>query len=682
MPVFVIGASFGRTIGEIMASYFPLGIDGHGDILIYPGVYAVVGAAAFCGAVTHTVSVAVIVFELTGQLMYILPVMIAVLISNATCAYLQPSIYDSIIKAKNLPYLPDIPSTSSYFHGIMVQQFMVRKVAYLTQTCTYKEIQDLLYRFRKLKSFPIVDGKDSMILLGSCSREILFDCLENAVGDKARKTEAINRIEEAKVEAARRMKSTKERAKDIRQSILDITFDPALPFKKKPKTSASGTQKRLFKKQKDVEKYNGISKVNSISENALDDLPKGKKKIMKKISTATISGSKSRFTVTPVVTNASLQNIDINKSDNEILPINKNIENNLDVESDEKSIKQSSLNFLTDKFDNSFTSKNENIIEEQNISRFGSADGDSKSFLSVDQSHSTDTSRRNSLNIFTFNSAKDVYNTISGALRSLQKKGLIAFSKYDIDEKDYDLYGDEKKEWEQLQLSRKIDMNNVGIDPAPFQLVEATSLFKVHSLFNLLGLNKAYVTNCGKLVGVVSSRDIRIAIERIQQGILFPSSPGIYVEANNIEEYNKDTFEDDDNIKNNNININTPIVPEILVTNPPEEKNSKIIRRKTTLIRTNSDPCLHEIISKLKTPSKSRLLRLNSTPCDKKSNEIDMSFEKIDHPSYTQCESKDSLTINNQPSKNKDITIVIDSEDEEEINDDKDTLPEETSFRF
>lgn len=37
----------------------------------------IVGAAAFSGAVTHTVSVAVIVFELTGQLMYILPVMVS-----------------------------------------------------------------------------------------------------------------------------------------------------------------------------------------------------------------------------------------------------------------------------------------------------------------------------------------------------------------------------------------------------------------------------------------------------------------------------------------------------------------------------------------------------------------------------------------------------------------------------
>lgn len=77
------------------------------------GGYAVVGAAAFSGAVTHTVSVGVIIFEMTGQITHIVPVMIAVLISNAIAALLQPSMYDSIILIKKLPYLPDLLPSSS-----------------------------------------------------------------------------------------------------------------------------------------------------------------------------------------------------------------------------------------------------------------------------------------------------------------------------------------------------------------------------------------------------------------------------------------------------------------------------------------------------------------------------------------------------------------------------------------
>ncbi|KAF6028260.1 CLCN2 [Bugula neritina] len=66
--------------------------------------------------------------------------------------------------------------------------------------------------------------------------------------------------------------------------------------------------------------------------------------------------------------------------------------------------------------------------------------------------------------------------------------------------------------WEAERLSSKIDFEQCQIDPAPFQLVLRTSLYKVHSLFSLLGLNHAYVTNVGRLVGVVSLKELRKAI--------------------------------------------------------------------------------------------------------------------------------------------------------------------------
>lgn len=52
---------------------------------VVAGGYAVVGAAALAGSVTHTISTSVIIFELTGQMHHILPVMIAVLIGNGIC---------------------------------------------------------------------------------------------------------------------------------------------------------------------------------------------------------------------------------------------------------------------------------------------------------------------------------------------------------------------------------------------------------------------------------------------------------------------------------------------------------------------------------------------------------------------------------------------------------------------
>lgn len=66
------------------------------------------GAAALTGAVSHTVSTAVICFELTGQIAHILPMMVAVILANMVAQSLQPSLYDSIIQVKKLPYLPDL----------------------------------------------------------------------------------------------------------------------------------------------------------------------------------------------------------------------------------------------------------------------------------------------------------------------------------------------------------------------------------------------------------------------------------------------------------------------------------------------------------------------------------------------------------------------------------------------
>lgn len=58
---------------------------------------------------------------------------------------------------------------------------------------------------------------------------------------------------------------------------------------------------------------------------------------------------------------------------------------------------------------------------------------------------------------------------------------------------------------------------NVHIDASPFQLVERTSLLKTHSLFAMVGINHAYVTKLGRLVGVVALKEVNYcAVEKIK----------------------------------------------------------------------------------------------------------------------------------------------------------------------
>jgi chloride channel 2 len=90
-PVFAIGAAVGRIYGEAVQWM-------HGsDSGCSPGGYAVVGAAAVSAAVTGKISIAVVIFELTSELDYAVPVLLAVLV-GVVCSRVvsQGSIYDQI----------------------------------------------------------------------------------------------------------------------------------------------------------------------------------------------------------------------------------------------------------------------------------------------------------------------------------------------------------------------------------------------------------------------------------------------------------------------------------------------------------------------------------------------------------------------------------------------------------
>ena len=54
-----------------------------------------------------------------------------------------------------------------------------------------------------------------------------------------------------------------------------------------------------------------------------------------------------------------------------------------------------------------------------------------------------------------------------------------------------------------------MDFEGALVDPSPLQLVARTSLYKLHTLFSLLGVTEAYVTDLGRLVGVVGIEEVR-----------------------------------------------------------------------------------------------------------------------------------------------------------------------------
>ncbi|KYO24598.1 chloride channel protein ClC-Kb isoform X2 [Alligator mississippiensis] len=190
MPIFVYGAGIGRLTGEVVAFLFPHGIklDGAANPII-PGGYALAGAAAFSGSVTHTISTALLVFEVTGQIAHILPVILAVLIANAIAQKFQPSFYDGTIIVKKLPYLPRIRSRHIDSYRVTTDQFMNTDFAVLSKGATFEEILQVVTSTDDLE-YPIVESAESLLLVGTVPRSELVEFLQTHEDAKLSSQEA------------------------------------------------------------------------------------------------------------------------------------------------------------------------------------------------------------------------------------------------------------------------------------------------------------------------------------------------------------------------------------------------------------------------------------------------------------------------------------------------------------
>ncbi|XP_026245080.2 chloride channel protein 2 [Urocitellus parryii] len=383
MPVFVIGAAFGRLVGESMAAWFPDGI--HTDSSTYrivPGGYAVVGAAALAGAVTHTVSTAVIVFELTGQIAHILPVMIAVILANAVAQSLQPSLYDSIIRIKKLPYLPELGWGRHQQYRVRVEDIMVRDVPHVALSCTFRDLRLALHR-TKGRMLALVESPESMILLGSIERSQVGALLAAQLSP-TRRRQYMQERRKAQTSPPSDQESPPSPGTSVRFQVN--TDDSGFP------ASRGETHKPLKPALK-----RGPSNATNLRES-----PTGN------VESAGIA-LRSLFCGSPPPEAAS------------------------ELEKPESCDK-----------------------------------------------------------------------------RKLKRVRISLASDSDL---EGEMSPEEILEWEEQQLDEPVNFSDCKIDPAPFQLVERTSLHKTHTIFSLLGVDHAYVTSIGRLIGIVTLKELRKAIE-------------------------------------------------------------------------------------------------------------------------------------------------------------------------
>ncbi|XAR49309.1 hypothetical protein NMG60_11032472 [Bertholletia excelsa] len=96
IPVILAGASYGRLVGKFLISISDLEI----------GHFALLGAASFLGGTMRmTVSLCVILLELTDNLLMLPLMMLVLLISKTVADIFNKGVYDQIVEMKGLPFL-------------------------------------------------------------------------------------------------------------------------------------------------------------------------------------------------------------------------------------------------------------------------------------------------------------------------------------------------------------------------------------------------------------------------------------------------------------------------------------------------------------------------------------------------------------------------------------------------
>uniref|UniRef100_A0A8C4I1C4 Chloride channel protein n=1 Tax=Dicentrarchus labrax TaxID=13489 RepID=A0A8C4I1C4_DICLA len=186
IPSMAVGAIAGRLLGvgmEQLAYYnhdwlIFKGWCSPGADCITPGLYAMVGAAACLGGVTRmTVSLVVIMFELTGGLEYIVPLMAATMTSKWVAdAFGREGIYEAHIRLNGYPFLE--PKEEFEHSSLAVDVMRPRRsdpaLAVLTQEgMTVGEVETLV-ESTHYSGFPVVVSQESQRLVGFVLRRDLL----------------------------------------------------------------------------------------------------------------------------------------------------------------------------------------------------------------------------------------------------------------------------------------------------------------------------------------------------------------------------------------------------------------------------------------------------------------------------------------------------------------------------
>ncbi|XP_077369737.1 chloride channel K [Festucalex cinctus] len=171
MPVFIYGAALGRFLAEGIL-YVSFRTQEWSSI--NPGGYALAGAAAFSGAVTHTLSPALLALELTGQFSHVVPVLLATLLANGVArSGSRPSFYDAVSISKRLPHMPSLAMALPGLLSKQVGHVLGATRVQLQKAAGPEEVRHVVNSSSETQ-IPVVDSHEAATFLGFVTRSDLL----------------------------------------------------------------------------------------------------------------------------------------------------------------------------------------------------------------------------------------------------------------------------------------------------------------------------------------------------------------------------------------------------------------------------------------------------------------------------------------------------------------------------
>ncbi|XP_039624939.1 chloride channel protein C-like [Polypterus senegalus] len=186
VPMLYTGALYGRIVGMSTISIFGIPTDRYGA-WINPGLFATIGAASYMSGVTRiTISLTVLMIEVTNDVQALLPITVAVMVAQRVGDMLTEPFYSAALKLKCVPILPEDPKVKINKNDLNLELFTAGNVmkrhprtVHLRESvvCLARLLQDTPH-----SAFPVIHKPDQdhhEVFVGTITRMELCKLLQS-----------------------------------------------------------------------------------------------------------------------------------------------------------------------------------------------------------------------------------------------------------------------------------------------------------------------------------------------------------------------------------------------------------------------------------------------------------------------------------------------------------------------